>query len=342
MKSIAVFNNKGGVGKTTLLCNIVTCLKDHNQRVLVIDADPQCNSTIYLFTQEQIERMYSDRSKKTIYDLVSPIMKNISNHEYTTLPVEHSEGFDVDVIIGDTKLALAEDLFSNEWINLNTSFKERSLNSTFFLKRIFNGLENQYDYVFFDMGPSLGSLNRMILLNCDYFIIPMSSDIFSIKAIDNIGISLRKWKKYIDRVLSETKEDNDGADFSIDGNALSVNPVFLGYVSQQYNTKTTSGIKQPVKAYDRLIQKMPEKIEECLKEFYDNNIGNESLCIGSIPTMNSLIPLSQMASKPIFKLSGKDGVVGAHFKKVQDSKQVFDTIVNRLLNSIKYYDRLER
>lgn len=342
MKTIAIFNNKGGVGKTTLLCNIVSCLKDRNKRVLVIDADPQCNSTIYLFTQEQIEHLYSDRTKKTIYDLVSPIMKGSYSNDYSVIPIEYSEGFDVDVILGDTKLALAEDLFSNEWIELNTSFKERALNSTFFLKRLFQHIEDKYDYVLFDMGPSLGSLNRLILLNCDFFIIPMSSDIFSIKAIDNIGISLHKWKKAIDNVLEETKEQNDGNDFSIDNHVLKVNPIFLGYVSQQYNTKTMMGVKRAVKAYDRLIQKMPEKIEECLKDFYDDNIENATLCIGSIPTMNSLIPLSQMASKPIYKLSGKDGVVGAHFKKVQDSKVVFEGIVDNLLKTISYYDNLER
>ena len=71
MKTIAVFNNKGGVGKTTLLCNLAACLKDKGKRVLLIDADPQCNATIYLFSQEKIEEMYSDKATKTIYMTVS-------------------------------------------------------------------------------------------------------------------------------------------------------------------------------------------------------------------------------------------------------------------------------
>ena len=75
MKTIAVFNNKGGVGKTTLLCNIAACLKDKGKRVLLIDADPHCNATIYLFSQERIEEMYSDKATKTIYSLVTPIKK---------------------------------------------------------------------------------------------------------------------------------------------------------------------------------------------------------------------------------------------------------------------------
>lgn len=58
----------------------------------------------------------------------------------------------------------------------------------------FNNLIKQfddYDYVFFDMGPSLGAINRSILLSCDYFVTPMSSDIFSILAIENIGKTIK-------------------------------------------------------------------------------------------------------------------------------------------------------
>lgn len=336
MKSIAVFNNKGGVGKTTLLCNIASCLKDKGKRILLIDADPQCNATIYLFSQEEIETLYSSKDTKTIYDLVAPIKKGYKDPEYSTIPKVHSEGFDIDVVLGDTKLAIAEDLFSKEWIDLNTCFKERALSSTFFLKTIFKSLSNEYDYVLFDMGPSLGSLNRLVLLNCDYFIIPMSSDIFSLKAVENIGTSLVEWQNTIIKVLEEIETENNGTKYEIAGKELTVSPVFLGYVSQQYNTKTRAGEKRPVKAYDRIIQKMPEKISSYLQKFY--KVDPLELQIGSIPTMNSLIPLSQMASKPIYKMAGADGVVGAHFKKVQDCKVVFNSVVDKLLKTIDYYD----
>lgn len=63
MKSIAIFNNKGGVGKTTLLCNIASFLKNKcNKRVLIIDADPQCNATLYLFNDSQIDNFYGVNS----------------------------------------------------------------------------------------------------------------------------------------------------------------------------------------------------------------------------------------------------------------------------------------
>lgn len=340
MKSIAIFNNKGGVGKTTLLCNLAACLEDKGKRVLLIDADPQCNASIYLFSQTDIETFYSSKSIRTIYSLVTPIKKGNNTFKVSDIPIRHSVGFGIDVILGDTKLAVAEDLFSKEWLDLNTSFNERALSSTFFLQNIFQAIAGNYDYVLFDMGPSLGSLNRLVLLNSDYFIIPMSSDIFSLKAVENIGHSMELWQEKIRRVLNEIEAENDGERFKIGGRELSVAPKFLGYVSQQYNAKIRDGKTQPVKAYERIINKMPEKIRQYLNGFYDNSSALPDLMVGSIPTMNSLIPLSQMASKPIYKMTGADGVVGAHFKKVQDSRDVFMGIADKILNMISYYDRM--
>jgi Mrp family chromosome partitioning ATPase len=54
-KSIAFFNNKGGVGKTTLLCNVAAyAAEEHGLKVLVIDADPQCNATQYMFDDKKL------------------------------------------------------------------------------------------------------------------------------------------------------------------------------------------------------------------------------------------------------------------------------------------------
>lgn len=341
MKSIAVFNNKGGVGKTTLLCNIAATLKERDYRVLVIDADPQCNATIYMFSQCEIEQLYTSKDTRTIYNLVSPIMRGSSYPSNNSIPIKTSIGFGVDVILGDTKLALAEDVFSREWLDLNTDLYVRSIKNTFYFKEILQRLNDDYDFVIFDMGPSLGALNRSILLSCDFFILPMSTDVFSLKAVENIGLSLVKWGDNIGEALKRYNVENDGENYAIGDCPLQVSPVFVGYVSQQYNAKTRGGIKQPVKAYDKLIQRMPEIIESNLKNFYRQDEGSPMINIGTVPTLNSLIPLSQIASKPIFRLTGNDGVVGAHFKKVQDSKTVFDEIVTNIINTINYYDRLE-
>ena len=64
--------------------------------------------------------------------------------------------------------------------------------------------------------------------------------------------------------------------------------------------------------------------------------------LGDIPNYNSLIPLSQLANKPIFELGGSDGVVGAHFAKVKEFELVISNIANNLINNIDYIDELAR
>ncbi len=74
MKSIAFFNNKGGVGKTTLVCNLAGYLAaERKKKVLVIDADPQCNATQYMFSELFVDKKYASKSNFTIYKIVQPL-----------------------------------------------------------------------------------------------------------------------------------------------------------------------------------------------------------------------------------------------------------------------------
>ena len=247
MKSIAIFNNKGGVGKTTLLCNMAALLKKkYNSRVLIIDADPQCNATLYLFGDNKIEDFYATNSSyKTIYHIVQPYKKGKGYLSESSIPIIHSEGFDVDCIIGDTRFAVLEDFLSSDWL-ASKSGEERALDTTFVFKNILHQLEDRYDYILFDVGPSLGAINRCVLFACQYFIIPMSSDIFSIKAIENIAESLHDWKDEFNRCLDEYKR-KEKTEYRLNNNLVTFDLQFLGYVNQQYTFKRVLGEARPVK-----------------------------------------------------------------------------------------------
>lgn len=335
MVTIAFFNNKGGVGKTTLLCNVAAFYKSKGKRVLVIDADPQCNATTYLLSDEDLAMYYSNNDNNntgTIYDYINAYQQSTS--ELPKANIVHSNGFDVDLILGDTRLALMDDFLSSEWSNYNAI--ARSMNTISFLKRLYFENNELYDYIFVDVGPSLGVLNRTVILFTDCFVMPMSSDIFCLRALDNIKHSIVQWKQNFTQLQREHKSKM-GKNFEFQGQELIVSPVFLGYVNQQYTSRTTNGERRAVKAYDDILQLMPSKCEELMADYYPSTMDKSKLKLENIPNFNSLIPMSQMAHKPIFSLEYKDGVVGAHFTKVVEYKDIMKSLVSNMNYNLETY-----
>ena len=267
MKSIVVFNNKGGVGKTTLLCNLAAYLSYQCQkRVLVIDADPQCNASIYLLGEDFVISRLSEPNNTTIYKVMQTVRRGKGFILESEIPVFHSSGFGVDVILGDTQMSIIEDFLSKEWID-SISGDPRALKSTYIIKDLLFKLKSSYDYIFFDVGPSLGALNRVVLFATDYFIMPMSSDVFSIKAIDNISITLKDWKEELEEGLKKYHR-KEGEILSINSERCTVNISFLGYVHQQYTAKMQNNELRPVRAFDRIIRQMPQRINSKFSLFY--------------------------------------------------------------------------
>ena len=338
MISIAIFNNKGGVGKTSLLCNLAAYLKVRlNKRVLIVDADPQCNATIYVTPEEDLEEIYNDKKQcGTIFDIVNPLKEGDGFLSKDKLPICTSKGFECDVIFGDTRLSLMEDFLSGDWV-AGKEGQMRGLKTTFLFWNMLQKIKDDYDYVFFDVGPSLGAINRSVLLACDYFIMPMSSDIFSLKAVDNISASLKEWNANILAGIEKYKKEKDQALFKIEGVEVLSQLKFLGYIYQQYTAKSIDGVRRPVKAYDLIINKMHSLITEKLRDFYKVGFTKDNLLLGEIPTLSSLIPLSQSAHKPIFLLVGADGVVGAHFVKVKEYEEVIKHIVEKIKENLSEY-----
>lgn len=116
----------------------------------------------------------------------------------------------VDLVPGDPKLALKEDLISKDWQDA-TGGNVRGLRTTFLFSEFLRRCK-AYDFVLFDVGPSLGSINRAVLLGCDYFLSPMSIDIFSLKAIKNISSALREWKRRLEHGLTQIDKSLDAED----------------------------------------------------------------------------------------------------------------------------------
>lgn len=161
------FNNKGGVGKTTLVANLGAELSiNFSAKVLIVDADPQCNLTQYVLSDEETQELYGQENPDSIYTVIRPL--SFGKGYESDLPIRHVENFGFDIIVGDPRLALQEDLLAGDWRDAKGGGM-RGIRTTFvFAELIKKARELNYDFVFFDMGPSLGAINRAVLLAMEF------------------------------------------------------------------------------------------------------------------------------------------------------------------------------
>lgn len=323
MKAIAFFTNKGGVGKTTLTCNLGAFLsKELNKKVLIVDVDPQANATQYVLDEATLANIYNKKYSNTVYDMAKPLSQGKGFSE--NIDFIYSESFGVDILLGDPRLALIEDVLASDW----TTGGVRGLRTTYIFRQFLSHCD-KYDYVFFDLGPSLGSINRSVLIASDYFVVPLSMDIFSIRATENISIWIKEWSRKLSKTLDFIDDPDD-----LELDDIQFRLKFLGYTNQQYTAKKDAqGEKRAVKAYEKIMSAISWKVEE---NFIGKNyLGYVDYKLGSIPNLHSLVPMSQVSHKPIFCLSAADGIVGAHFAKVSEAYEIFNNIAKNFVSNLE-------
>ncbi|MFG0255614.1 MAG: ParA family protein, partial [Rhodopirellula sp. JB053] len=180
MKSICFFNNKGGVGKTTLVANVAAFLATmRERRVLVVDADPQCNATQLILGDRYVTKLYGRKSRAstsrkpmpplTLYDILRPIAIGDSSITEPAMAQAKENRFGVDLLPGDPRVALLEDKLSQAWLELSGG-DIGGARQTNWNGQLISHIEESYDFIFYDVGPSLGALNRSVLLGADYFV----------------------------------------------------------------------------------------------------------------------------------------------------------------------------
>ncbi|GAB3410474.1 AAA family ATPase [Erwinia aphidicola] len=329
MKSVGFFNNKGGVGKTTLLCNVAASLAiQHNKKVLVIDADPQCNASAYILKEEDLERIFLNNNFYSIDSFFDPVRRG-QGYPQEMPEIVSSERFNVDLIVGSPKLSIREDLLATDWAATRNG-EHRGFQTTYVFKELISRLHH-YDIIMIDMGPSLGALNRSVILGVDTFLMPLSVDIFSMMAVENIIKSFNTWKSALSDAIEKYIEA-ENTPFMIANKKVEWDLSFAGYVMQQYKAKSKSGVREPVAAFERIISKQKTELVE-LCNFFNSNI--DDLNLGEIPTLSSVVPLSQQAHAPIFELSAKDGIVGSQYTRVSEAADFFHKIASNLIERLE-------
>lgn len=338
MISIAMFNNKGGVGKTTLTCNMASFFAGRRLRTLVVDCDPQCNATQLIMGESFSNDFYWASEQKdnttTIRSVLRPIEDGDSQIASEISPILGSRNrFNVDLIPGHPGFSVVEDRLSAAWHDLMAGdiggFRKTSWN-TFLAER----LSDRYDLILYDLGPSLGSINRCVLLGCDYFVTPMGADIFSILGVRNIASWIDGWLGLYRNSIDVANQRNPGrlSEFRIGGEPK-IATGFAGYTMQQYITKSKEGVRIPTERYEEILKLVPTVISDSLSKFLAPGVSVEAAHLGDVPQLYSLIPLAQSVSSPILSLKASDGLLGSQYRQRDEYERRIALVCDRLASN---------
>lgn len=318
MKSIAFFNNKGGVGKTSLIYHLAWMYADLGCRVLLADLDPQSNLTAMCFKDEVIERIYEAPKPKTIFAAVEPVKRGIGDL-FLFGPREFTDR--LAIIPGDLLLSDFEDDLSRTWPEC-LDRNERAFRVTSAFHRIIEaaGQNYQADLVLIDVGPTFGALNRSALLAADYVVIPVAPDLFSVRGLQNVGARLKSWRgEWRDRLDRAPR----GIDFELARGTMKP----IGYVVSRHS-ELGDGV---VRAFQKWIDKIPDAYRETVD---DTQRPDWTAMLGRMKDYRSLIAMAQEARKPMFKLRPGDGAIGGHQGAVRAAYQDFETLAREIARRV--------
>lgn len=324
MNVVAFFNNKGGVGTTTLVYHIAWMLSEMGYSVVAADLDPQSNLTSMFLEGERLEELWpAGKHPLTIQGVVDPILRGIGD---IRPPHVESVGPRVGLIPGDLGLSGFEDKLSGAWPLYHNSDEAAFRTMTAFYRAIrLAGEARGADIILLDVGPNLGAINRSALIAAEHVVIPLASDLFSLQGLRNLGPPLRSWRSQ----WQELKQKNPDPELPLPSGDMKP----AGYVVMQHATRAD----RPVKAYLRWMDRIPgEYREHVLGTAPEEGItvDNDPNCLARLKHYRSLMPLAMEARKPVFLLKPADGALGAHGEAVRDCYKDFAALANRILYSI--------
>lgn len=344
MKTIALFNHKGGVSKTTTAFNLGWILAEQGKKVLLVDLDPQCNLTgmIAGFQNSDTaeEDLYSpENGHRTLKNLMEPIsdgasvdetMSIISGNPVATL---NSNLFYIPghISISDIESDITFALKASRSVRATRKIPENFANV---IQRL--GMDFYADIMILDLSPSIGPLNQIALMCSDYYIIPCLPDYYCLQAISSLKRKIIGWDKQL-------KEYIQNADLSSESR-LSKRPKFMGIIMQKYRPRRGHAAQSFQSWIDRIYNCFKEEfIPEIQSAGLDSVVEEDNISLAEISDFNSLIAVSQHTSKPVFNLTEDDINEVTHIygrvqenmlQKVQEFRDIFQTLASKVLTHL--------
>ncbi|WP_267221961.1 ParA family protein [Dyella silvae] len=298
-KIVTLYNNKGGVSKTTTLFNLAVYLSITGKQVLIVDCDPQCNVTeLFFAATEDSDSPDIDLPGTSIYQALLPRFKGqqaVIDQKSVEL-VPHALYQNLSLFKGDLEFARAETYFGTAW-NQAITENIHEKNSYVVFERLLRALGNErsFDYILCDVGPSTGAISRTVILSCDELVIPLVPDRFCYQAVKLLGSIIKEW---VDRhkIISASLVPFEITPFVGE-------PKLAGTVVQNFKVHSGAKAKQ---SYIKWQDKITQQIKTSLigpgaltpkAEFDENNPYT-----ASIRDVAVLAPIAQMFGRAIFDI----------------------------------------
>lgn len=313
-KSISVFNNKGGVGKTTIIWNLAASLADNGKCVLLIDFDPQCNLSIACLGDKEFSNLLQSTAKhplgQTVKSFALPyIQQNQIKDTPVFLPKNKTKNGVLHIVPGDFWLNTFSDVLNVGTDVISGAGLYRFILPELVAQKASERTEIQYDYVLIDLPPSFNTLVRSALYCSDYFLVPCTPDLFSSYCVGLIGemlpLFIRDWEQGTQRYLSSNPTDKLIASKG--------KPKFGGWIFNGFDTRKRNGVTHEVGADAEHHRAITAAVKSALMPPLSNGIASYAAVptfvseqeVGGIEDLNVMAPDSIIQNTPIAYLSKK-------------------------------------
>lgn len=319
---LTIFNHKGGVGKTTLTVNVAAALAKQGKRILLVDSDPQCNLTSYLFDDADVDNLLNNSESargRTIWSAVKPVCDEIG--DVRVLRPMPTSIDNVRLIPGDIRMSQFEESLGDSW----TSCFRRKLGgfrAITAISALVAGVtrKDSFDFVFYDTGPNIGSLNRVLLLDSDFFIVPVACDLFSTRALGTLGQTLKQWIVDFDVIRALAP---DGV-YLLPGT-----PRFMGYIPQRFKTYGQTMASVPATFARKAEQHIYSDVMSVLRSLNPSLVrgGVRENRLGQVKDCGITAQMAQNQGVPIAKVQG--GNDGHKTEALAAFKAIANAIIER-------------
>ncbi|MGC8560989.1 MAG: ParA family protein [Phycisphaerae bacterium] len=327
MKTVAFFNNKGGVGKTSLVYHLAWMFADMGHQVMAADLDPQANLTSMFLDEPEVETLFPDNAPpQTVLGVVQPLLKRRGDIERTK---SRRISDHIGLIPGDLGLSAFEDRLSDAWSQCLDDDPDNSeygfrVTTAFYRMLAEASADAGASIALIDVGPNIGAMNRSALVAADFVVIPLGADLFSLRGLENLGPTLQSWRGGWNERKPRCKSGT-------------VSPMPAGQMQPIGYVLFNPSVREnrPVKSYQKWADRIPDLYR---KQIVGGGPApatpEDENCLAMIKHFKSLMPMAQEVRKPMFHLTAADGAIGGHAAAVSDCRSQFERLAGRILHRI--------